>query len=46
MLSLINDTFKQSLTEEMLQVSQSISTITPLELEILYVIVDLLNQTG
>jgi len=32
--------------EEMLQVSQSISTITPLELEILYVIVDLLNQTG
>lgn len=32
--------------EEMLQVSQSISQITPLELDILFVIVDLLKQTG
>jgi len=32
--------------EEMLQVSQTISQITPLELEILFVIVDLLKQTG
>lgn len=32
--------------EELLQVSQTISQVTPLELEILYVLVDLLNQTG
>ena len=30
----------------MLQVSQTISQVTPLELEILYVMVDLLKQTG
>lgn len=34
------------LLEELLQVSQTISQITPLELDILYVLVDLLKQTG
>ena len=32
--------------EEMLQASQAISQVTPLELDILFVIVDLMKQTG
>lgn len=32
--------------EELLQASQSVSLVTPLELDILYVIVDLMKQTG
>lgn len=32
--------------EELLQVSQAMSQVTPLEVEILFVLVDLLKQTG
>lgn len=35
-----------SALEEMLQVSQTMSQVTPLELEILFLLVDLHKQTG
>jgi hypothetical protein len=34
------------ITEEMLQVSQTMSQVTPLELEILFLLVDLHKQSG
>lgn len=46
-LQATSNRYDQEVTrEELLQVSQTISQVTPLELEILFLIVDLLKQTG